>query len=84
MIIKRLDNMQKWNKCWAESLYMFCTLYIFSLPASSYKLGNVGITFLIISLNRVPGMKGLNLDLLELIVLIQDYDGCRKRPLCPG
>lgn len=35
------------------------------------------------SLIHVPGMKALSPDLLELIVLIQDYDGCRKRPLCP-
>lgn len=42
-----------------------------------------GFTFHIISLIHVPGMKALSPDSLELIVLIQDYDGCRKRPLCP-
>lgn len=36
-----------------------------------------------ISLIEVPGMKGLDPDLLELIILIQDYDGCRKKPFCP-
>lgn len=40
-------------------------------------------TFQIFSLIFVSGMKGLNPDLVELITLIQDYDSCGKRSLCP-
>ena len=36
----------------------------------------------IVSLIHVPGMKGLKPDGLELIILIQDYGGCRRRLLC--
>ena len=36
----------------------------------------------IVSLIRVLGMNGLKPDWLELIILIQDYDGCRRRLLC--
>lgn len=36
----------------------------------------------IVSLIHVLRMKGLKPDWLELIILIQDYDGCRRRLLC--
>lgn len=36
----------------------------------------------IVSLIHVPGMKGLKPDGLELIILIQNYGGCRRRLLC--
>lgn len=60
-------------------IYVLYTIYFLYLPHPINWEMSVGVTFQIISLNHVPGMKGLNPVLLELIVLIQDYDGYRKR-----